>query len=124
MGRKARSARPWGVPTWNAYSYVFGPLLAAVALGVLVLILRWAFSRGSSVVAAPATPGRTDDYGLLVEAATPQSYIDGEMWRQKLEAEGVRANLATTLDGPRILVWPADVQRAQVILGLRAPGSE
>jgi hypothetical protein len=104
------------MPGWNSFSFAFGPLMAVALIGVLILILRWSHSRGSSVVAAPAKQGRTDEYGLLVPVASPATYIEGEMLRQRLEAHGLRANLATTLEGPRVLVWPDDVERARALL--------
>ena len=104
------------MPAWNSFSFAFGPLMAVALIGVLILILRWSHSRGSSVVAAPEKQGRTDEYGLLVPVASPATYIEGEMLRQRLEAHGLRANLATTLDGPRVLVWPDDVERARAFL--------
>ncbi|MDD2857707.1 MAG: hypothetical protein PHU75_03440 [Candidatus Nanopelagicales bacterium] len=104
------------MPAWNAFSFVFGPILALVGVGALILVLRWAFSRGSSVVAAAPTPGSSSEYGLLVPVATPSTYIEGEILRRRLEDAGLRANLATTLDGPRVLVWPADVDRARAVL--------
>ena len=98
---------------WGSYSYAFGPVVAMAALGVLVLALRWAFRRGGSVV----TPrGREDQYGMLVPVSSPPDYAQGEIQRRRLEAAGVRANLAMTLDGPRILVWPQDLERAQRLL--------
>jgi hypothetical protein len=104
------------VPAWNAFSYAFGPLVAAAAIGVLVLILRWSSQRGTSVVAAPPRPGTQDDYGLLVPIAAPSTYIEGEVLRRTLEENGVRANLARTLEGPRVMVWPGDVDRARALL--------
>ena len=104
------------MPAWSSYSYFFGPLMAFAGLGVLVLLLRWTFRRGSSVVAAPARQGSADQYGLLVPVAQPTTYVEGEILRRSLEDAGVRANLATTLEGPRILVWPADEQRAREFL--------
>jgi hypothetical protein len=104
------------VPGWNSFSFAFGPLVAAVLVGLFVLILRWAFRRGSSVVAAPARPGASDDYGLLVPVAYPPTYVEGEVLRRLLEDSGVRANLATTLDGPRVMVWPQDEERARRVL--------
>lgn len=104
----------------NSYSYVVGPLLALSALGVLVLLLRWTFRRGSSVVAAPARPGSEEEYGLLVPVASPGTYIEGEVLRRTLEAAGLRANLAQTLDGPRVMVWPDDVERARAVLSKRS----
>ncbi|MDA3021386.1 MAG: hypothetical protein O2943_01730 [Actinomycetota bacterium] len=101
------------MPAWNAYSYAFGPIFAVLGLAVLVLILRWAFGRRTSVVAAPARPGKPAEYGMLVAIATPSTYIEGEIWRRGLEAAGVRANLAQTSEGPRLMVWPVDVENAK-----------
>lgn len=104
------------MPAWNAFSFVFGPLFALLGIGLLVLVLRWAFSRGSSVVAAAPSPGAADEYGLLVPVAAPSTYVEGEIWRRTLESGGIRANLAQTLDGPRLMVWPADEARARALL--------
>lgn len=86
-------------------------------VGLLVLILRWAFRRGSSVVAAPARPGHPDAYGLMLPVASPATHVDGEAVLRRLEENGVRANLSETLDGLRVMVWPADVARARAVLG-------
>lgn len=106
-------------PVGTSYSYAIGPLLAFAGLGVLILLLRWAFRRGVSVVAAPPRQGATDEYGLLVPIATPPTYAEGEIMRRTLEDAGIRATLAQTLDGPRILVWPGDEERARSQLGRR-----
>jgi hypothetical protein len=97
----------------TSYSYAVGPIMAFLFLGVLILILRWAFRRGASVVAAPPRSGTSDEYGLLVPIATPPSYIEGEIVRRQLEDAGIRATLAQTLDGPRVMVWPSDEERAR-----------
>lgn len=108
------------VPVGNSFSYVFGPLVAFIAIGVLVLLLRWAFNnKKTSVVAAAAKPGNESDYGMLVSVASPANYIDGEMLRRRLEDAGIRANLATTLDGPRVMVWPTDEDKARRVLTSR-----
>jgi hypothetical protein len=104
------------MPAWGSFSYAFGPLVAIGLIGLFVVILRWAFSRGTSVVAAPPRPGTDAEYGLLVPVAAPPTYIEGEVLRRRLEERGVRANLATTLDGPRLLVWPQDEGRARELL--------
>ena len=44
------------------------------------------------------------------------NYIQGEMFRQQLENFGIKASLATTTDGPRILVWPGDESNAKTII--------
>ena len=110
------------MPSWNAYSYTFGPIVALIGIGLFVIILRWAFSRGGSLIARPVEPGNPDDYGLMVPVASPQTFIDGEMMRQSLLAHKIRANLVNTNAGPRIMVWPGDVQTAREILS-RGPGA-
>jgi hypothetical protein len=98
---------------WGSYSYAFGPVVALAVLAVLVLLLRWTFRRGGSLV----TPrGRADQYGLLTPVAAPADYASGEILRRRLEAAGIRTNLATTLEGPRILVFPQDVERAKQVI--------
>ena len=104
------------MPSWNSFSFAYGPFVAVVLIGVFVLILRWAFRRGSSVVAAPPRSGTVQEYGLLVAVASPATYVEGEILRRRLEDRGVRANLASTLDGPRVMVWPADESRARDVL--------
>lgn len=103
----------------TSYSYAIGPIMAFAFLGIMILLLRWAFRRGVSVVAAPPRPGQADDYGLLVPVATPPSYVEGEMIRRSLEDAGIKATLAQTLDGPRVMVWPGDEGRARAQLDAR-----
>ena len=98
---------------WGSYSYAFGPLVALAVLGLLVGLLRWTFRRGGSLV----TPvGRAGEYGLLVVVAAPTDRVHGEHLRRRLEEGGIRANLAATLDGPMILVFPRDAERAKALL--------
>ena len=104
------------MPAWNSFSFAFGPLVAVVLIGVFVVILRWAFSRGGSLIAAAPRPGTSEEYGLLVPIAAPATYVEGEVLRRRLEDSGVRANLATTLEGPMVMVWPSDEQRARDVL--------
>jgi hypothetical protein len=99
---------------WGSYSYAFGPVVAFALLGLLVLLLRWAFRRGGSLVVAK---GREDQYGMLTPVASPPDYASGEMLRRRLEDAGIRANLASTLDGPRVMVWPQDVAKAKAVIG-------
>jgi len=90
--------------------------VAFSGLGIMILILRWAFARGGSVVERPAKTGNPDEYGMLVPVATPSNYIEGEVLRRTLVDAGLRASLAQTNDGPRIMVWPKDVESAKNIL--------
>ena len=108
-----------GVETWGGFSSLFGPLVAMLGIGFLVLVLRWSAKRGQSLVSAPAQRGRADQYGLMVVATTPSTYAEGEIARRTLEGAGVRANLAMTNDGPRLMVWPDDLERARRVLTSR-----
>ena len=105
------------VPSWGSYSYAYGPLVALLAIGVMILVLRWAFSgRKQSVVEQPARRGAPDQYGLLDPVASPGSLIEAEICRQHLEAAGIKATVAMTNDGPRVMVWPQDRRAASDIL--------
>lgn len=99
---------------WGSYSYAFGPVVAGGVLVLLIVLLRWTYKRGGSLVVAK---GREDQYGMLTPVASPPDYATGEMLRRRLEDAGIRANLATTLDGPRVMVWPDDVARAKQVIG-------
>lgn len=101
----------------TAYEYVFGPIIAVVAIGLFILVLKWANKRGTSLVAGRPERGEESDYGLLVPLTSPATYIEGEIQRRTLEGAGIRANLVYTLDGPRVMVWPADEKRARALVG-------
>ena len=101
---------------WGSYSILFGPLVAFCVVGVLALLLRWGWGRGSSVVAGRARSGAPTDYGLLVPVAEPATFVEAEALRRRLEHEGLRATLAPTTEGPRVLVFPRDEQVARSIL--------
>jgi hypothetical protein len=95
-------------------------LLAVVTLAVLVLLLRWAYGnergRRTSLVERRPKTGHSNEYGLLVAIAAPGNYIEGELARQRLEAAGIRSNLVTTVDGPRVMVFADDEVRARRLL--------
>lgn len=112
----AHPGRLSGMPAWQSYSYLFGPIVAFVVVGVLALLLRWAFGRGGSLVARTPAAGREDEYGLLVAVAAPATYVEGEILRRRLETAGLRATLTTTSAGPRLMVWQGDERRARALL--------
>jgi hypothetical protein len=109
------------VPSWGSYSYAFGPLVAVAVLVVLVLILRWAFRRGESVVARPARASDPLDYGLLVPVAEPAGAAEAATMVARLRESGIRGSVVSTTDGLRVMVWPADALAAHQALELR-PG--
>jgi hypothetical protein len=101
----------------GTYSFLTGPLVALLIIGVLVLFLRWAFSgRPQSVVQRPARPGTESEYGMLVPVSTPETDVEGEQIRDRLEHLGIRAMFAMTKDGPRVLVFEDDEERAREAL--------
>jgi hypothetical protein len=104
------------VPVWESYSYAFGPLVALGLVLVLVLLLRWAFGHGTSVVARRPSTGTEEEYGLLTPVARPETFVEAELLRQRLLSHGIRATLAPTSEGPRVMVFPADAAIAGEVL--------
>ena len=102
--------------SWGSYSFLFGPLVAFATIGLFVVILRWAFSHGHSVVERRTRSGDEDQYGLLVVVAAPATFVEAEIIRRRLVENNVRATLATTTAGPRIMVFPEELRAAQAIL--------
>jgi hypothetical protein len=108
------------VPAWSTYSYLFGPLVALGIMALVVLLLRWAFSHGHSLVADEPTPGGTEDYGLMVPVATAEDYIRAEMQKRMLADHGLKVNLVRTTEGPRLMVWRKDRDKALELLSRNA----
>ncbi len=104
------------MPAWSTYSYLFGPLVALAVMTVIVLLLRWAFRNGESLVAKDPEKGAADEYGLMVPVAAAEDYVRAEMQRRMLRDAGVKVNLVRTTDGPRLMVWRADRDRALEVL--------
>lgn len=99
------------MPDWRSL------IISVVMVGVLTLLVRWAFGgRSRSLVERRAIPGREDEYGLLISIASPGTYIEGEVSRQRLEAAGIRASLVSTAQGPRLMVFPEDEPAARRLL--------
>lgn len=101
---------------WGSYSSLWGPLVAFGTVGVFILILRWAFSRGSSLVQRRPGTGSESEYGMLVPVAAPATFVEAEMLRQRLVEHNIRATLAPTTDGPRVMVFPDELRAAQAVL--------
>jgi hypothetical protein len=97
-------------------TYIAGPVVIMLVIAALALFLRWAYRPGGSLIARPSRSGKVTDYGLLVPVAAPGTYVEGEITRRRLEDAGVRATLAMTQDGPRVMVFPVDEQHARRVL--------
>lgn len=94
----------------------FQSLAGFAVMLVLIGLLKWAFARGNSVVARPLRLGDDEEYGLLRVVARPGNHIEGEMLRQKLAANGIKATLTQTKRGPRVMVFEKEVKAAEAIL--------
>lgn len=94
----------------------FQSLAGFAVMLVLIGLLKWAFARGNSVVARPLRVGDDEEYGLLRVVARPGNHIEGEMLRQKLAANGIKATLTQTKRGPRVMVFEKEVKTAEAIL--------
>ena len=102
--------------TERTFSFVTWPLIAIGAVAVLMLILRWAYSPGHSLVERRPHTGAPDEYGMLTTVASPATFIEGERLRLRLEASGIRATLVPTTQGPRLMVFPDDAKIARALL--------
>jgi hypothetical protein len=87
-----------------------------VALGILIVVLKWGFSSNGKFLVTPIKVGKKNDYGLLTPLPTPASYIEAQMKLQKLIDLNVKATLTQTLDGPQIMVFEKDHKVAVAIL--------
>src|ERR1700710_2098342 len=95
----------------------WAPVIAFGIVGVLALVLRWAWSgRKDSLLSAPSRAGSENDYGLLVPVATPLDPADGQRLAERLESIGIRSTLTTTHSGLRLMVFPRDAGRAREAL--------
>ncbi|MDI2128174.1 hypothetical protein [Yinghuangia seranimata] len=97
-------------------SYLLTPLLVFAVVGVLAVLLRWAFGRGHSLVSRVPRQGAPTDYGLLVAVASPADLGHGRLLCRRLTADGIRCTLVDTTEGLRLMVWPPDEQAARLAL--------
>lgn len=116
LAAPAPGAHTGRVPAPGGYSFAYGPIVAFAVVGILVLLLRWTFQRGHSLVASPARRGAPSDYGLLVAVAAPTTFAEAELIRARLQGHGVRATLAPTTEGPRVLVFGQDAALARALV--------
>ena len=100
-----------------AFDELGAPLVALAVVGLLVLLLRWTFGHGKSLVTRRPVSGAPGEYGLLVVVSEPASFDEAEVQRRRLADAGIRATLAPTTEGPRVLVFPEDEGVARALLG-------
>lgn len=104
------------MPGWGSYSFAFGPVVALVAVVGLMMLLRWAFSGRSSLVAPPPKQGAPSEYGILEVVASPATRAEAEAMRQMLADAGCTATIVETVDGLRVMTWPAQAEQARALL--------
>jgi len=99
--------------SYGSAAYVLLPLSVLIVFGVLVLVLKWAFGKKSSLVAALPRSGAPNEYGLLVPIARPETYLDAQRICATLEERGIKSSIAKTTEGLRVMVWPDDERAAR-----------
>jgi hypothetical protein len=95
---------------------LLGLLVSLGVVGVLVLLLRWTFSGGRSLVSRAVRTGAPGEYGLLVSVAAPQDGSETLRLTRLLDEAGIRNTVVLTTHGPRVMVWPDDAARARGVL--------
>ncbi|MFJ6213044.1 hypothetical protein ACIQGZ_06895 [Streptomyces sp. NPDC092296] len=100
----------------NSLGPFLGLLVAMAVVGVLVLLLRWTFGTGKSLVSRAPRTGAPGEYGLLVSVAAPHTAEEAQRLTRLLDAAGIRSTLVHTTQGPRVMVWPDDAPRARTVL--------
>ena len=111
----------------SSYHYLLGPLVAAGALGVIILICRWVFStthRDDRTARRLEKARARGDYGLLVPVTRVRTRDDAEMLRSVLQDAGIRCTLGETAAGAdapglAVLVFRADADRARDLVSSR-----
>lgn len=86
--------------------------LLLVVFAGLALLLRWAF--GNDRRGVPDHTG--EDFGLLVEVAALPTPEAAEVLAKRLRDAGIRVTVVLRGAGHRLLVFPADVPDAKLLL--------
>ena len=105
-----------GATSGSWVDYLRLPITGLLVVGVLALVLRWAFGGNQSLVERRPRRGRADEYGALVPVAAPGTHAEGEIARLTLVESGIRATLVDTSEGPRVMVFPEDARTARALL--------
>ena len=103
----------------TSYSFLYGPLVAAAAMGVIILICRWVFStdaRDDRTARRLEKARAKRDYGLLVPVARVRTPADAQMLRAVLREAGIRCTVAESDEGLDVLVFRVDAGRARELV--------
>ncbi|AXI79484.1 hypothetical protein [Peterkaempfera bronchialis] len=100
----------------NRLDPLLGLLVSMAVVGFLVLLLRWTFSGGKSLVSRAPRSGAPGEYGLLVSVAAPRDAEEALRLTRLLDEAGIRNTVVHTTQGARVMVWPDDAARARGML--------
>jgi hypothetical protein len=109
--------RDW-THNWTVPDARLTVLLGAVLmLTIMLLALRWTFGTGRDRP-APHVPDPDDPTGdgLLTEVSRVPTEAAAQVLRSRLAAAGIRATIGRAGDAYRLLVFPADVVDARVVV--------
>jgi hypothetical protein len=92
-----------------------------IMMGVMALALRWTFGTGRDQP-GPRIPDPDDPtgLGLLEEVSRVPTEPAARVLRSRLHAAGIRATIAREPDVYRLLVFPADLVAAKLVLSRSA----
>ena len=90
---------------------------AVLMLGVVLLVLRWTFGTGRDQP-APHVPDPDDPtgHGLLTEVSRVPTVAAAQVLRSRLAAAGIRATVGEADGAYRLLVFPADLATARLVV--------
>ncbi len=98
---------------WGSYSFLYGPVVALVAIALLALGARRASGGRASLIERPSRAGAPEEYGLMIPVASPSSADEAARVAARLESAGVPGRVVDTVEGRRVMVWAHDVPRAR-----------
>lgn len=108
----------------SSLHYTVGPVIAVVAVLVIIAFMRWAFSQKNRYDPfAPVAGDRTavthnESTGLLQAVATLPRREQALAFRAVLSDAGIRSTVRESAPGVAdVLVFPADVEQARQLAG-------
>lgn len=98
----------------SSLHYTVGPVLAVIAILIIIMFMRWAFSQQTKY--DPFGPG-PDSTGLLQAVATLPDRPKALALRAVLSDAGIRSTVREHRGGAQVLVFPVDAERARQLAG-------
>ena len=90
-----------------------------IAVGVLILAMRWVFGSSRRRVVRPVDAAESAELGLLTVVVSAVSRADAMQHRAMLGESGIRSSMSKRRDGSMdVLVFHGDAEQARSVLGL------